>query len=160
MRWAIPLARDEIGVFERLLADEADAATSFRLWGQHRCRTVRSEPLAVRVIAILDHLDEERDRVPAAIERLAHADLEAAGMVGKGSEALLPTPALQACASMGLERLENFSEFGLKLACLLPITEEERLFHDSSKLAVEKPRADGFCPATATLRRDKNGSTG
>jgi hypothetical protein len=78
----------------------------------------------------------------------------------KGGETLLPPPALQARAGLGLQRLENFSELGVKLACLLPVTEEERLFHDSSKLALGKAPADGFCPATAPLRRDKNGSTG
>ncbi len=138
MLGAPPLAADVEGVVGFATTVEADAVTSRRFWRRHRLEPYCLQLERIRVIAVFDHLDEERDRVPAAIERFARAGFKAVRVSLKSSEALLPPPALQARAGLGLQRFQNFSEVGFKLACLLPITEEERLFHNGSKLALGK----------------------
>ena len=88
-----PLAPDEEGIVGFATAGEAGAVTSRRLRRRHglKLRCLSLERL--RVIAVLDHLDEERNGVAAAFEPLqSHRQLKAARMSLKGGESTSAAP--------------------------------------------------------------------
>ena len=80
------------------------------------------------MVTVLDHLDEQAKWVATTLERLAGAASEPGPVFGQCRKARPPAPTFETSSGRGLKRCQDFRELSLKLACLLPITEEEVRF--------------------------------